>query len=197
MKIALLGNHALQFDKVYTPAVLQDLKKYGELSGRIGKKDLEANAVPVAQYAFAQITLAAKGYFQAAKFYRALPVYSLLHANTAPGLYGCRVGRVLLFSLNYAGGSAITIMMGKWNYYTQNVLQPGILFASVHLPIRLLDAVMDPLIANLFDRYGKNGKFRLFMIAGALTSLLPALIVFFYPGATVRSRSTAAPIRLR
>ena len=25
------------------------------------------------------------------------------------------VWRVLLFSLNYAGGSAITIMMGKWN----------------------------------------------------------------------------------
>ena len=91
------------------------------------------------------------------------------------------VWRVLLFSLNYAGGSAITIMMGKWSYYTQNVLQLGILFASVHLPIRLLDAVTDPLIANLFDRYGKNGKFRLFMIAGALTSLLPALIVFFYP----------------
>ena len=164
MKIALLGNHALQFDKVYTPAVLRDLKKYGELSGRIGKKDLEANAaflaqcevafatwgmpaltkeeiarylprlkavfyaagtvqyfarpflesgvrvfsawaanaVPVAQYAFAQITLAAKGYFQAAKFYRALPVYSLLHANTAPGLYGCRVGLVGLGAVGSA-----------------------------------------------------------------------------------------------
>ncbi len=91
------------------------------------------------------------------------------------------VWRVLLFSLNYAGGSAITIMMGKWSYYTQNVLQLGILFASVHLPIRLLDAVTDPLIANLFDKYNKDGKFRLFMITGALLSLLPALIVFFYP----------------
>ena len=93
------------------------------------------------------------------------------------------VWRVLLFSLNYAGASAITIMMGKWSYYTQNVLQLGILFASIHLPVRLLDAVTDPLIANLFDRYHKDGKFRLFMITGALLSLLPALIVFFYPGA--------------
>ena len=91
------------------------------------------------------------------------------------------VWRVLLFSLNYAGASAITIMMGKWSYYTQNVLQLGILFASIHLPVRLLDAVTDPLIANLFDRYQKTGKFRLFMITGALLSLLPALIVFFYP----------------
>lgn len=51
-----------------------------------------ANAVPVTEYAFAQITLAAKGYFQAAKFYRSLPVYSLAFANTATGNYKCKVG---------------------------------------------------------------------------------------------------------
>lgn len=89
--------------------------------------------------------------------------------------------RVLLFSLNYAGGSAIMIMMGKWSYYTQNVLQLGIMFASIHLPIRILDAITDPLIANLFDKYNKPGKFRLFMITGALLSLAPALAIFFYP----------------
>ncbi len=91
------------------------------------------------------------------------------------------VWRVLLFSLNYAGGSAISIMMGKWNYFTQNVLQLGIIFASIHLPIRLLDAVTDPLIANVFDKYNKPGKFKLFMLTGAFLSLIPALIVFFYP----------------
>lgn len=89
--------------------------------------------------------------------------------------------RVLLFSLNYAGGAAITIMMGKWSYYTQNVLQLGIMFASIHLPIRILDAITDPLIANLFDKYSKKGKFRLFMIVGALMSFVPALVVFYYP----------------
>ncbi|MCQ2462428.1 MAG: MFS transporter [Clostridia bacterium] len=89
--------------------------------------------------------------------------------------------RVLLFSLNYAGGAAITTMMGKWSYYTQNVLQLGIMFASIHLPIRILDAITDPLIANVFDKYNKPGKFRLFMITGALLSLVPALIIFFYP----------------
>ncbi|MBR3868801.1 MAG: MFS transporter [Clostridia bacterium] len=89
--------------------------------------------------------------------------------------------RVLLFSLNYAGGAAITIMMGKWSYYTQNVLQLGIMFASIHLPIRILDAITDPLIANMFDKYNKPGKFKLFMILGALLSFFPAMIVFFYP----------------
>ena len=150
MKIALFGSNALQFNKVYTPAVLDRLRSYGELSGRLGRKDLAANtaflaecevafatwgmpaltkeeiarflprlkavfyaagtvqyfarpflesgvrvfsayaanAVPVAEYAFAQISLAAKGYFQAAKCYRALPLYSLIHANASPGLFG-------------------------------------------------------------------------------------------------------------
>ncbi len=164
MKIALLGNNRLQFDKVYTPAVLEKLRAYGELSPRIGKKDLEANAaflagseivfaswgmpaltkeeiarylpnlkavfyaagtvqyfarpflesgvrvfsaaaanaVPVAEYAFAQISLAAKGYFQAAKFHRALPLYALAHANAAPGLFGCKIG---LVGLGAIGGA--------------------------------------------------------------------------------------------
>ena len=51
-----------------------------------------ANAVPVTEYAFAQITLAAKGYFQAAKHYRLLPVYSYVFANSAVGNYKCKVG---------------------------------------------------------------------------------------------------------
>jgi phosphoglycerate dehydrogenase-like enzyme len=164
MKIALLGNNRLQFDKVYTPAVLEKLRAYGELSPRIGKKDLEANAaflagseivfatwgmpaltkeeiarylphlkavfyaagtvqyfarpflesgvrvfsaaaanaVPVAEYTFAQISLAAKGYFQAAKWYHLLPLYALAHANAAPGLYGCKAGLVGLGAVGQA-----------------------------------------------------------------------------------------------
>ena len=164
MKIALFGNHALQFNKVFTPAVLEKLRAYGELSGRIGRKDLAANAaflaecevafatwgmpaltgeeiarylpklkavfyaagtvqyfarpfllsgvrmfsaaaanaVPVAEFAFAQISLAAKGYFQAAKQYRILPLYALAHANAAPGLFHCKVGLVGLGAVGQA-----------------------------------------------------------------------------------------------
>lgn len=53
-----------------------------------------ANAVPVAEYTFAQITLAAKGYFQAAKCYRLLPARSHSHAHSATGNFGCKVGLV-------------------------------------------------------------------------------------------------------
>lgn len=53
-----------------------------------------ANAVPVAEYTFAQITLAAKGYFQAASNYRTLPVRALAFANSSTGNFDCKVGLV-------------------------------------------------------------------------------------------------------
>ncbi len=53
-----------------------------------------ANAVPVAEFTFAEISLAAKGFFQSAKSYRILPVRSLSFANSATGNFGCKVGLV-------------------------------------------------------------------------------------------------------
>ena len=53
-----------------------------------------ANAVPVAEFTFAQISLASKGFFQSAKYYRSLPAYSHRFANSAPGNFGCKVGLV-------------------------------------------------------------------------------------------------------
>lgn len=53
-----------------------------------------ANAVPVAEYTFAQITLAAKGFYQSAKFYHLLPLYSLAFANSSTGIFDCKVGLV-------------------------------------------------------------------------------------------------------
>ena len=53
-----------------------------------------ANAVPVAEYTFAQITLAAKGYFQSEKSYRFVPLRALAFANSATGNFGCKVGLV-------------------------------------------------------------------------------------------------------
>lgn len=156
MKIALFGENQLQFSRVYTPAVLEKLSSYGELSPRINKKNIDehrnflkgceiafstwgmpqftkeeiekympdlkavfysagtvqyfarpflesgikvysafaANAVPVAEYTVAQITLAAKGFFQSAKNYRILPFRSFAFANSSTGNFGCKVGLV-------------------------------------------------------------------------------------------------------
>ncbi len=51
-----------------------------------------ANAVPVAEYTFAQISLASKGFFQATKYYRLSPVYSSIKANASGGNFECKVG---------------------------------------------------------------------------------------------------------
>lgn len=61
-----------------------------------------ANAVPVAEYTFAQITLAAKGFYQSAKSYKLFPLRSFAHANSATGNYGCKVGLVGLGAIGKA-----------------------------------------------------------------------------------------------
>lgn len=53
-----------------------------------------ANAVPVAEYTFAQIILAAKGYFQAEKYYHLFPIRSRAISNSSTGNFGCKVGLV-------------------------------------------------------------------------------------------------------
>ena len=53
-----------------------------------------ANAVPVAEYTLAQITLAAKGFYQSAKFYRLSPRRAMRHANAFTGNFGCKVGLI-------------------------------------------------------------------------------------------------------
>ncbi len=61
-----------------------------------------ANALPVAEYTFAQICLASKGYFQAAKYYRTLLPRSFVFANSSPGNFRCKVGLVGLGAIGQA-----------------------------------------------------------------------------------------------
>ena len=156
MKIALFGSNQLQFGKVYTQNVLNDLKKYGEITERINRYNIEqyadflkdcevvfatwgmlklseeeirkylpnlkvlfysagtvqyfakpflncgvrifsafaANGIPVAEYTFAQISLATKGFYQAAKRYKIALPSSFAFANSCPGNYKAKVGLV-------------------------------------------------------------------------------------------------------
>ena len=53
-----------------------------------------ANAIPVAEYTFSQISLASKGYFRSAKLYKKAPLVSLAFANKSTGNYKAKVGLV-------------------------------------------------------------------------------------------------------
>ena len=61
-----------------------------------------ANAVPVAEYTFAQISLASKGFFQSAKNYRTLLPRSFVFANSSPGNFRCKVGLAGLGAIGQA-----------------------------------------------------------------------------------------------
>ncbi|MFI3141486.1 MAG: MFS transporter [Clostridia bacterium] len=92
--------------------------------------------------------------------------------------------RVLLFASNSGASYSLGVLIGKWSYFTQNVLELGILIALVSMAMRVLDAITDPIIASAFDNFkpkGKVGKCRIFMITGGLFTILPTTFVFFYP----------------
>ncbi len=61
-----------------------------------------ANAVPVAEYTFAQISLATKGFFQSSKYYRTFLPRSFVFANFSPGNFRCKVGLAGLGAIGQA-----------------------------------------------------------------------------------------------
>ncbi len=67
-----------------------------------------ANAVPVAEYTFAQITLASKGFFQSSRLYRLSPPAALSFANSATGNFNCKVGLVGLGAIGKAVAQKLT-----------------------------------------------------------------------------------------
>lgn len=90
--------------------------------------------------------------------------------------------RVLLFALVDTAGAGVAWMMGKWIYYTQNVLQLGLFLALVITPMVILDMITDPILANYFDRFeSKFGKFKPIMAVGTLLIVVPGIVIFTYP----------------
>lgn len=90
--------------------------------------------------------------------------------------------RVLLFALNHSSSVALTNLTGKWSYYTQNVLKLGLFLTSAAIVTTIVDAVVDPFLAIAFDRFeSRYGKYKPFMLAGSILSIIPVLVIFCYP----------------
>ena len=92
------------------------------------------------------------------------------------------VWRIILFGLNKSAGVALMVLMGRWMYFTQNVLQLGAFLAVAVLPMTIVDAITDPIVANWFDKFeSKYGKYRPVMFAGYMLTVIPVLVIFLYP----------------
>ena len=92
------------------------------------------------------------------------------------------IWRIIIFSLVEVTSLAIIHIMGYWIYFTQNVLGLGVSLGLVVMPMVLLDAVTDPILASFFDRFeSKYGKFKPLMVIGAILTILPGLVIFMYP----------------
>lgn len=233
MKIALFGSNQLQFGKVYTPDVLNDLKKYGEISERISKNNIDeysdflkecevafatwgmltlskeeikkylpnlkvlfysagtvqyfakpfldcgvrifsafaANGVPVAEYTFAQISLASKGFFQASKRYRIALPSALAFGNSCPGNYKTKVGLIGLGAIGAAVAEklkALDVEVYAYDPFAteEKAKQLGVKLVDLETIFRQCDVISNHLankkeLENIFtDKYFKLMKKR-------------------------------------
>ena len=90
-----------------------------------------------------------------------------LKIKLAPMLYDRKdprknnIWRIFLFSLNGSALYSLTILKGRWAYYTQNVLQLGVFILVFGAPLVIVSILFNPIFAGWFDRFeSKYGKFR-------------------------------------
>ncbi len=96
-----------------------------------------------------------------------------------------KLWRIILFSLVEVSAKATIHIMGFWMYFTQNVLGLGVFLGLVITPMFLIDAITDPLMASFFDRFeSKYGKFKPIIAVGGIVTVVPGLVIFFFPAQT-------------
>ncbi|MGN1307863.1 MAG: MFS transporter [Faecousia sp.] len=94
-----------------------------------------------------------------------------------------KVWQIALFTLNNAATNAALLLMGRYAYFTQNVLGlMAVVVGAIATLMRVFDGITDPLIGYLLDKTKtKFGRFRPFMAAGCLIMCLCILAIFHAP----------------
>ncbi|MGN1024940.1 MAG: MFS transporter [Faecousia sp.] len=94
-----------------------------------------------------------------------------------------KVWQIALFTLNNAATNAALLLMGRYAYFTQNVLGlMAVVVGAIAMFMRVFDGITDPLIGYLLDKTNtKFGRFRPFMAAGCLIMCLCILAIFHAP----------------
>ncbi|MGN1019757.1 MAG: MFS transporter [Aristaeellaceae bacterium] len=94
-----------------------------------------------------------------------------------------RVWQIALFTLNNAATNAALLLMGRYAYFTQNILGlMAVVVGAIAMLMRVFDGITDPLIGFLLDKTDTRfGRFRPFMVAGCLIMCLCLLAIFHAP----------------
>ena len=137
-----------------------------------------ANAVPVAEYTFAQIALASKGYFQSAKYYRLLFPRAVAFYNSYPGNFGCKIGLVGLGAIGRMVAEKLKALDAQVYAYDpfiseETAKEYGVTLVGLEELFSTCDVISNhlankPELKNVFDRklFSKMKKYSTFINTG-------------------------------
>lgn len=93
------------------------------------------------------------------------------------------VRRVALFALNDCETAIMSVLMGYFAYFNQNIVGlSAVVLGIIATSFRIFDGITDPIVGVLMDRTkGKQGRFRPFMIGGSLLIILSIIAIFSVP----------------
>lgn len=91
--------------------------------------------------------------------------------------------QIALFTMNNAATNTALFLMGYYAYFSQNILGlTAVIVGGIATAMRVFDGVTDPLIGVMLDKTNTRfGRFRPFMLVGALIMCLSILGIFNTP----------------
>lgn len=93
-----------------------------------------------------------------------------------------KVWRIGLFAFNNSASNSLSVLMGYYALYTQNVLMLGVIMASLIMPMRIFDGITDPIAGNILDKLNtKYGRYRPYMVIGNAIAIMAVLTIFWFP----------------
>ena len=94
-----------------------------------------------------------------------------------------KVWQLFLFTMNNGATNAALLLMGRYAYFTQNILGlMAVAVGAIATIMRVFDGVTDPLIGFLMDKTDtKFGRFRIYMSVGCIVTCAGVWAIFHAP----------------
>lgn len=93
------------------------------------------------------------------------------------------VRRIALFALNDCETAILSVLMGYFAYFNQNIVGlSAVVLGVIATTFRIFDGITDPIVGVLMDRTrSKHGRFRPFMVVGSFLIILSIIAIFSVP----------------